>query len=259
MDANALTRSAEQAGQRYAVFLEAMRGAFARVSAATRLPGSDRTRSLLRRDAYALGRVYLEVEQGEIEDALRAAALAAQTDTIEEVGGPTSSELAEAVEEHVALLVDGLSQEMRLQVERDVSLMMGALRGMALRDALRASPGATTKRGRGEAAAAREEALEALTFQFTDRSNRRWPSPRHVRTLYRQALVLGWNETALLTAGELGLETLEITHPDASHGALGQLVAVAGETDGAISWEAAREEGIFHPQTHAWLRPVSQS
>jgi len=263
MDQVLLTRAAEAAGYRYAAFLEALRSAFGRISASTRAPGSERARNTLKREAYGLARVYLDAEREEIAGSIDATAFMGQTITEREAGVLPGLDLAGPIAAHAALLVDGLENELRLQVERDVALLIAALRGMALAGMLRgasgASPGAARKRGRGEAAQGRQGALETLAFEFTDRSGRRWPSPRHVKILYRQALVLAWNEAALLAAASIGLDTLEVTHPDANHAASGLLVAVSAPAGPeAMSWDAMRAEGIFHPQTHAWLRPISQ-
>jgi hypothetical protein len=255
MNAAQLTLIADRAAQRYSLFLEALRGTFMQIAGSSRRPGSERTRNLMRRDAYRLAKVYIESELGEIEGDLAAAALAGQAATQRAADFIVVAELGPAVAEHVDLLVEGLDQDLRLQAERDVFLTLRALRQMSLSGALRASPGAAGRYVGSGTAQAREGALAALDFEFTDRSGRRWPSPRHVRALYRQALVLAWNEAALLTGADLGLPAMEVTHPDIAHADSGRRVAVLGEGE---AWDEVRLDGIFHPQSHAWLRPVRQ-
>jgi hypothetical protein len=211
----------------------------------------------MKRASYDLARDFLETELPLMRQAVAGFAYAGQASIERAVGREPQARLMEAVESNMLLVSEGLETDLRLQIERDVAAVLGALRGMALREALSASPDATKKRGRGGAAEARAEALATLRFEFLDRSARRWPSPRHVRTLYRQAFVYAWNESALVAAAATGLDTLRIDHPDSQYAMRGELVAVTAEGDG-ITWQDALDEGVFHPQTHAWLSPISQ-
>lgn len=211
----------------------------------------------MQREAYDLARVYLEAEEAEIVAGLTAAAEAAQAET-NAAAGARNGAILDTAAAHAMQLGEALQGELRLQIERDVLIMRGALRTMTLTQTLRASPGAAGRGRRGHAAETREGALSALAFEFTDRAGKRWPSPRHVRVLWRHALVLAWNESALLAGAAIGLDAMEIAHPDPRHGGYGQKIAVAAQGDG-MTWQEARGEGYFHPQSNAWLRPISQS
>ena len=149
-------------------------------------------------------------------------------------------------------LAESLDVQMRLQVERDVALLVDALRAVSLRERLQRGRGAAAINGRGWDV--RNAALTRLSFEFVDRSNRRWPSARHVRTLWRMYLVTAHSEAAIIRANEIGLDALQVSHPDQSHKSYGVELPVADDGFDEI-WADLRKD-VFHPNSHAWLSPV---
>jgi hypothetical protein len=93
-------------------------------------------------------------------------------------------------------------------------------------------------------------------FAFLDRAGRRWSSERFVRTIWRHALVLTWNETALLTMTDHKIAEAEIDHSDESYAKRGAIISLAEDAIG-ITWDQVRDD-VFHPNSNAWLVPVIQ-
>jgi hypothetical protein len=252
VDGAALTRIAERASGRYSLLLAGFRDGLERVIG-SHSPGTDRARRRLREEVYGYARVYLGEEVPMLREEILAIGLGGMEATDAAIGGVTRQGRGDDIDAHLAELAADLETALRLQIERDVSLTMRALRDTALAGAIGKRLG-PSRGARGGAAASRRAALSGLVFEFVDRGGRRWPSPRHVRVLWRQALVLAWNETALLRMAELGIAAAEVNHPDPQHGETGRRFAVA---DGGF-WQELRSE-VFHPNSNAWLIPVTQS
>lgn len=245
-----LDRAADQAQARYTLLLDAFRGLFAAATANYVAP-TQATLTELRNAAYAEAEAWLDAERQVVMDAV---------DEFGEIGaraverevGVSADPLSEDILDHLESLAEALDFQLRLQIERDVALLGDALLGMSL--------AARLGRGRGAAkidprrGAARDVAMSRLTFEFIDRSNRRWPSARHVRTLWRLAMVTAHTEAAILRADEIGLDELVVSHPDRAHGYSGSVLPLS-DADFDETWDAMKTE-IFHPNSHAFLVPV---
>lgn len=259
------TALAQRGRDAYAILLTAFRGALGN-ALDTAQPASQQVREALRRELIALGQSWLDDEADTILAEVRASGYAAVRELdaavrmAPELSPQTADDLDNEIQAHLERLAEDLDQALRLQIERDIALAMRCLRDASLTGALRARRNAAGhQRARGAAETARG-ALSALVFEFVDRSGRRWPSPRHVMVLWRHALILAWNETALLRAAQIGLRALQVDHPDASYGNRGVLVSTADqdetfEGEDLLPWLEVRQE-VFHPNSVAWLRPV---
>lgn len=263
MRGEVLTAWAQSARTRYELLLSGFSDAMIRALRNDGVPGSQALRSTLSADLYDIASAWLENEAEAMTREIMAMGHDAVIETDRAVDTPESAipdtpdEMDQEIRDHLQTLIQELDQALRLQIERDVGAVLRSLRQVALTGALsKRRGGATTAGGRGGAAAI-AGALAALNFDFLDRSGKRWTSTRHVGVIWRHALLLAWNETALLRAAGVGLDVLEIAHPDAGFGELGTLVATDEEADaeGALPWSEVRDE-VFHPNSMAWLRPV---
>lgn len=241
------TAAAERAAHRYSVFLMGLEGLYAR-HAATDQPGSALTRQRLAAQAYGLAETFLSQEISEIDRAVTQerdfafhATVLAQT--------PPS----DAIREHTQAIAADLEHNLRTQLERDIGAVAKALRSIELRAIL-----IQTSRNIPRLVAldmVRQSGDAGVQFHYTDRAQRKWSSTKLVRTLYRHAFVLTWNETALLAMADWGFLGAVIQHPDASHGESGTVISLAEDLQG-VSWEQVRED-VFHPNSNAWVEPYS--
>lgn len=242
-----LDRAADSAMARYSILLDAFRGLFATATANMTAPTAQDIERL-KAAAYAESRAWLDAEQQVIMDAVDEFGEQGVRAIESDVGAP-NDELSQEILDHLEEVAESLDTQMRLQVERDIALLGEAMRAMSLRARLKRGVGASGNAG--GSGAAQSAALSRLTFEFVDRSNRRWPSPKHVRTLWRQALVIASTEATIIRADEVGLSELVVAHADRAHGAYNAILPLdSDEFD--ETWDAMRSE-VFHPNSHAWL------
>ncbi len=241
MNADLLNHAAEQAAERYGRLLEGFQAGFLLASMSVVEQGLDRTRTELLARAYEQAGAWLEEERPALD--LELSEMANQAaETLDTT--PSAPAL-----DHIAAIGEALDTALRVQIERDIATMAAGLRDIALRAAL-AARARGVARG-GVVSPIRGDIASRLRFDFADRSNRRWSSERHVRTLWRQALVYAWNETALILLTEQGFETAAILHPDPNHAARGVVIQLGEEGEG-MGWAEARDE-FFHPNTHSYV------
>lgn len=251
MNGARLSAAAQRAGQRYGIFLGAASSVFQQAANEPE-PGSAQTQKRLAQRVYGIAEVWLGEERDHIEDAIAQEQDNANDTTLETLG-LSGDELEEAAEAHGAEIAAELENSLRVQIERDLASLLRELRHISLRASL-------TSRARG---VSRQQALlslrqngagERLAFTVRDRAGKSWSSEKLVRTLWRQSLVMAWNETALLTMTERGIEKAEIQHPDEDHAENGTEISLV-ENPAMLSWDQVRED-VFHPNTMAWLSPV---
>lgn len=245
-----LDRLAEAAAGRYANLLISFELLLSQ-ALAERDWRSTRARDALRRSAYDGAAKWLDIERGFISDEIEQAGEIAVND-VDEATGAAPEPLSGVMAGHLAALSQDLEHALRLQIERDTSLLVGTLRDAALRRALKGH-GVPLRASRA-LGTLRDETLSGVVFTVPDRAGRRWASHKAVRTLWRQKLVLAGTESALLRMAETGLDLAVVTHPDRTHEGSGRRVAL---TEGAAGepWPVVRDE-VFHPNTHAQLAPV---
>jgi hypothetical protein len=215
---------------------------------------SAKVRNELRLMAYEAASRWIGVEVDIVRHQLDLVAEVAAA-MVDEAVGTRPSALSEVSKEHVEAIAASLEHALRLQIERDSASLSGALRDAALRDVLRGR-GAGQRSGRTRGAR-RQEVTPGVEFTVPDRAGRRWSSTKMARTLWRQALVITGAETALVRMSEIGLSMAVVTHPDHTHEASGRRVALT-ETAAGEPWATIREE-VFHPNTHAQLKPVLEA
>ena len=251
MNAAHLTAAAERAGVRYTTLLGAFGTVFAHFAGMSD-PGSDGVRKAAVAQSYSLAERYLVSEADYISSDIERQRDGAIKETLTALG--VSDGLAsETTIEHADLIASELEGTLRVQLERDISALVKGLRDIALRASL-------VGRARGIsrlsalAAMRADNAPQTPQFAFLDRAGRRWSSERLIKTVWRHALVLTWNETALLTMSEYNVTDAQIEHPDENYAELGTVISLA-ENAAGITWSQVRDD-LFHPNSNAWLTPV---
>ena len=248
------TRAADRAAKRYQVALLALTEVFnAGVRSAD--PGSQRALLRAQTAAYEIANTFIAAESAIIDEEVIAAGASAQRETLEALD-LLDEPLDEVTQSQVTARAQDLRNALCLQLERDVAAVSQGLRQMALRAHL-------VGRGRGVSsrmalASLRHQHATAPNFQYMDRAQRRWPSDRLVRSLWRHTLLLTWNEVAMLVMTDRGVEAAIIEHLDLNHPQRGTAISLTERPD-MLDWEAVRED-VFHPNSDAWLMPsLSQS
>lgn len=247
-----LTAVAERAAARYALLLAGFGSVYAQMVQGN-APGADRTRRLAATHAYTLAESYLAEEADHILQGLAEIREGAVGET-RAMLGVTEAEPSPDVAAHTDAIAAELENSVRVQIERDVASLTRGLRVAGLRGALSAKAGGLAP----HVALARLRGVPGQLvpdFTYMDRAGRRWPSAKYVRTLWRHALVLGWNESALLTMAEHGVSFAEVRHPDADFAEAGTRVSLT-EDPQHVSYEQLRED-VFHPNSNAWLAPAN--
>lgn len=241
-----LDEEATRAGDRYVAFLLSLR-AVLNASLAVR-PEDNRAFDAIRRGAAEVAEVFLENEAERFANAMETA----QERAVEQA---RSDVLSDAPTKEIALqdygdeLLAWYASELRAQIERDVNVLIQKRRELVL-------AAQTTARSRGKdlnhaylqvIASGRE----SVSFYFTDRSGRKYPSQKYVRQLTRHALLTFAVESYVLEAASFGVERVYVTHPDNNNSYSGETVTLVGEPN-VLSLADIREE-VFHPNSNAFL------
>lgn len=239
-----LSAQADRAAARYRALLQGFEGVFQRNLNIE--PGSPRTIQRAVREAYSIADTFLAEEGEHIQSILSSVRDDAYESTLEPlgvIGEETSSEVVK----HVDGLAETLDAALRVQLERDVGALRSALRGVSLRAGVMAAG-----RGIPRSSALQIARMDASArFVFQDRAGRNWSSSKFIRTVWRQTLVLGWNETALLALAAHGQEIASINHPDQDHEWNEELISLTEE--GTLpTWQDVKDD-VFHPNTEAWI------
>lgn len=251
MQISRLTGEAERASQRYALLLAGFAGIFARHIQSGADPGSDRARRRAQADGYVLAETYLAEEGTHLRDAIAREREDATRATLTALNLPYEPAGEMAVAHSEAIATD-LEFQLRVQLERDIASLTRGMRAAALRARLVARARAVPLRAALVTLAHSGDA-PAVQFHYEDRAGRRWPSHKLVRTIWRHALLLDWNETAMLVMAERGITQATIEHPDESHAERGTVISLTEEPT-LITWNSVRED-VFHPNSNTWLVP----
>jgi hypothetical protein len=249
MIGNDLTAAAEAAGARYLSMVMTWRGLYAQA-----LAGGDfatpRAAQSLKDQAYAVARSFLKTEEALLDEAFASIALRARRDALLDASAAlgADSDAARTGEllsafSHYALV------EITVQIERDVAHMMQRLRSAAL-----VSEAAARAQAISRNAAQMQYRLrhgDELRFYFKDRSNRKWPSQKFVRTVVRGTLLETYNQVVMASLSEQRIDRARIVHPDASSRWQGAEITLAPNVD-LPTYEEVRDE-VFHPNSEAVL------
>ena len=247
-----MTAEAEAAAQRYAMVVETWRAIFAQ-ALDSRHFGTARGMSEAIDNAYRVGAVFLEQERHEIARILLEIASEAHTATLSELSVTDTRELTDAVSEHLSEAETHLAHEMTLQVERDIAFLRQSLQ----RAVLQVSIHARAHRIALKAALIQYRIGNAAELQFFyhDRMNRKWPSRKFVRAVWRHSLLSLYNEVVLLTLADHGLDRAEVSHLDPRADSNGLVLAMSSGT--ALPTYSEVRNDLFHPNSDAILARAS--
>lgn len=249
MITNRMSVAADAAAERYGLLMDGWRAVY-RDAIDDRRFGSARLLREVRTRAYDQARTFMEIEIEFVESEITnmtdeaKAAIEDQRRTAVDSGVAKN----EVVEANFALL----QREMTIQMERDVAFMIASLRRSYLNVAL-----AARARGISHKAALIQYRIgnaTELQFFFHDRSSRKWPSRRFIRSVWRQTLLSAYNESALVALAALGEDKAQIEHASPAAATNGLVISMSPDSTLPI-YSEVRDE-VFHPNAEAILRGV---
>ena len=253
MDTNRLTRLALSAGSRYRLLLASLNQIYLQFTENAK-PLTPALRKRVLSQAYNIAEGYLtseleilqEAVNSEVSDAIFVTAISANVQSDD----PTSD-----MTENANTVFSELEHMIRTQLERDINTMIKSMRNQTLRASLLA-------RSKGGSMTAAMNSIRTspgndTRYTFLDRAGRNWPSDKFIKTIVRHALVIVWNETALIFMADHGIDKAIIEHQDADFSELGTIISIS-EDDTGVTWDEIRDD-VFHPNTNAWVSPIIDS
>lgn len=243
-----MTIEADAASARYKLLIDGWRGLFMRALDGANF-GSGTVVAQLVEQAYQMARSYARDERDIVARRTMEIASEAHTATLDALRSQDERELPGDVSEHLDELERYLSNEIAIQIERDISF----LRQAYLRVVLQVKIAARSQRASQRTALLQYRIGNAveLNFFFHDRRNQRWPSQKFIRAIWRQHLLNSYNETVLVTLAEHGIRTARIQHT--SPQSQFHDMKVAFSPNGSLPTYAEIRNEVFHPNSEAIL------
>lgn len=207
------------------------------------------------RQAQNVISVYYEAEARHVSEAIVQIALRAVTDAGKALTGPDAApELPKAVIAHLSDIEDILKQDIARQTQRDIDTIRGKFKGVLLQANLNkmVNGGKRLNHLMGVFASDTTD----LNFWFTDRSNRRWPSQKFIRTVWRQALLTVYNESYLMVLAAAGEAFAEVEADSPSDRFAGMVFGI--DSQGAEPNYISIKDEVFHPNSNRVVKKRSK-
>lgn len=243
------TEKSNMAVDRYAVFLNILRSQADNVF--RRGPTDERLRNEAEAVAMGAARSYVERESDIVRSDITEVAEIAHSTALSDlsvVPEPISERLREFAEDSAYYV----SRILAAQAERDVITMAQHNQQTALRI------DRYVRSGRHSPSTAAAQIMiednNSPAFRFIDRMGRKYKASKHIRDIYRQALINVYNEVYADTVADYGRDTVFVKHPDPGfkwHRA--ELVIVTGSSFDALPLYYDVRDEIFHPSSQATI------
>lgn len=239
------------AGSRYLILIQGFRNAYTQAFSSAVMKSS--AIDGLTGQLYDTARIYLGNEQVEIQRASDKVAFKARQSAFSDLSVNDSVESDNATSELLRASRQHLSDEIAVQLERDIAFTKQQLRRARLQIGISArTQGVDHHTARMQhIAAGRNE----LRYNFMDRGGRKWPSQKFVSQVWRQHLLNTYNDAYLATAAEFGVDQFRIDHPDAER--LGGLRFTTTPGGSLPTYDEIKDQ-VFHPNSVTVVRMVSQ-
>ncbi|MBO6507504.1 MAG: hypothetical protein JJ979_03295 [Roseibium sp.] len=251
MITNKFSELAERAGERYGLVLETWRSIFNRAVANARF-GSPAVKNQALIEAYNVAHKHVDDETERMRADLEQIALEARSAALAVFSADDTSELTDELTQHLNDCVEHLRSEYAIQIERDIASLRKNLTITALQISVSARAQGVSRRNatlQYQVGNSRE-----MRFYFHDRANRKWPSRKYIRTIWRHELLDLYNDVVLATAAEYGAAELEVSHAHAKAGVHGKRLSLSYNSELPNYSEVKAE--IFHPNSESILVPI---
>lgn len=242
------TSYAEEASMRYEILVGAWRAIFTNALKASNF-GSQQQYNRVLAEASDLARRFVWSEEAQINRVMIDIALEAQGATQKQIGVTVADKLTDQALTHLNDAQTYLLSEITVQVERDVNMLLQALKKAALQINLSAR-----SRGVSNRTALVEYMLSTsldLQFFFHDRGNQKWPSRKFIRSVWRHSLLSLYNEIVLITLADHKIDKAFVWHTDPSNQFHGMEISVS--TNSSLPTYSEILNDIFHPNSNAIL------
>lgn len=245
---NKLTELSEKAGDRYGLLVDGFRHIF---NAAVQDPdfGSARVRRQAIDQAYAMARRYLASEEDSLYAAIENVVETARESALSSLSVTTREDMPDALSALADETVIYAKSEITAQIERDIALLRQNINQTGLYVASCAR--AQNISMRSALIQYRVGNSKELRFYFHDRTNRKWPSRKFIRSVWRHQMLSAYNDTIVHVAADHGLNEVVIDHPSPQSQVRGKIISLAYNT-GHPHYSEIKAE-IFHPNTDAIL------
>jgi hypothetical protein len=253
--AGKLTELAQKAADRYLNVIHAMRGIYAQAVNSSN-PFKEGVRRQMMRQAQDLTATYFGLEVEQIQAVLAEIALTAVRDARFALGlSLIGSELSKPMTAHLRDIETALREDLTRQLQRDAGALQSKLKTMLLQANMQYMAGGGRRLNHLASLLAKDDG--ELKFWFVDRANRRWPSQKFVRSIWRQALVTAYNEIYLMVLADAGERQAVITGPNSENQFVGKIIAIAADAEGE-TYLSLKEEA-FHPNSELTVARISKS
>ena len=241
---------AESAVDRYNALLQGFSGLFSQALSSPDFTSS-KARTWLSKSAYTLARSFLENERAIAQVETLESGLRGASAGVNDLGGIRHDpEVGTQLSELASASCDALIREIAIQIERDILTLVKKLRDLALSVNLMSSSGRLSRK-----AAMTKVKIDQGTspsFSFVDRANRKLPSHKFIRAIWRQHLLTAHIEAHAKFLANAGLTRASIQSPNADHRFNNMIVGLTGEDDLPPLVDVMQE--VFHPNSEAYLR-----
>lgn len=249
-----LDQEAERGADRYGRYADALRGIFQSALADAHFGTLSATQRAVNQ-AYELAETFLAAENDTIWRVTQEIAESAQKSTRAKLASIDAQNLTDAALEHLSSFSRYIQDELIAQIHRDVATLRSAIRGAALEVSL-----SQRARGISGQAALMEYRIgnqSGLKLMFRDRNGRQWTARRFVRTMWRQALLGVYNEIALMTIADHGLDRAVVRHMNGDKAEVDGMIVAIGSNTKYPTYSEIRLE-VFHPNSNAVLEPETR-
>jgi hypothetical protein len=241
-----LTTYAEQAAARYGMLTDSWRSLYQNALNSSQFGWAAQAGNVVR-EAYAIAETFLAEERQIADRVVAEVAHDALETTLAEIASADTSELSDAVLEHLRATQSYILDELIAQVHRDIALLRQTLQRAVLEVNI-----ASRSRGISKRTALIEYMIgnqSQMDFVFHDRTARKWASKKFVRAIWRHTLLAVYNEVALMTLADHGLTRARVRHQNPAADAHNMVISFGPNAD-LPTYSEIRNE-IFHPNANA--------
>lgn len=241
---NEFTELAGAAVRRYGFFADILRGQ-ARLALA-RNAVDERARNEVVNNCHDAAREYASHERSRLMEDTESIVEAAYAQALRDLDLEQEDPPAD-LEDFAGSAVGYTARLLQVQSDTDVMAVAQHVRRQAQRIDLYVRSGKFTPTSAASKVALEEGNTPA--FRFKDRLGRVFKSTKRVRDVYRQHLLLTYNEVYIDALGARGEQFVMVAHPDPNYRWAGTRLALVPDTDAPLYYDLRDE--IFHPGSNA--------
>lgn len=244
---SAMDSYAMGASERYLGLLNEHRDALRQVMLRRRVDA--RGRNILRQQLLTRSQEFRETEIAMLTMALSEWLETARSKVMSDLGLTSAGAEVVPVQDYQDKLIEFASTELTSQIQRDMAQALRHLEEFSLEVFMHRQRGVTEDEAIANAVI---NGRARHQFFFSDRSGRRHPSQKFIRTLMRHTLLVGFVEVYALHAAAFGADHMLVEHPDKEATHAGMKVGITREN--GLPLVSDLKDEVFHPNSNASLK-----